>query len=304
MKNKILITGSCGLIGTALKCALIGRGYTPIGFDILGQGDEFGDIRNKESVTRVVKGCAGIVNLAAISRVLRAERNPEECWNTNVGGLQIILDEALMQQPKPWIISASSREVYGESSGFPFSETSPLRPINIYGEAKVEGERIVRNAEENGLRTSIVRFSSVYGSSNDHSDRVVPAFARAAATGGNLRVEGAENAFDFTHLDDVVNGLLKIISQFENNTCSNIEPIHFTTGKATSLYELAQMAIGIGNNGATLYCAPPRTNDVSKFCGIPERAEKLLGWAPTILLYDGLVRLISDFANFKNNFSV
>ena len=210
MTGRILITGWAGLIGSALRQVLGANGYSTLGLDIRASGSDFGDICDARRVAEVVAGCDGIVHLAAVSRVVWGEADPDRCREVNVDALANLL-AAIERQPKsPWLIFASSREVYGETDGSPVREDSPLRPINIYGRTKAEGEELVRDARARGMRTAIVRFSNVYGRTHDHPDRVIPAFAHAAATGGQMRVDGGDNTFDFTHVDDVVSGVLKL----------------------------------------------------------------------------------------------
>ena len=152
MKRNILITGSEGLVGTALRQAILARGDRTSGLDLLGGGAERGDVRNAEAVRAAVDGCEGIIHLAAVSRVVWGERDPERCWETNVGGLQNVVQAALRSTQRPWLILASSREVYGQPDTLPANEDAPLRPVNQYGRTKVAGEEVVRRAQARGLR--------------------------------------------------------------------------------------------------------------------------------------------------------
>jgi len=172
-REKILITGSEGLIGTALKRRLKSN-YDIVPFDI--KIDKSRDVCCKETVISAIKDCVGIIHLAAVSRVAWAEQSPDLCWKTNVFGTENVISAALESSRRPWIIYASSREVYGQPQDLPISEDFPVCPINIYGKSKVVGEQMTLEAKTKGLRTAILRFSNVYGHINDHLDRVVPAF--------------------------------------------------------------------------------------------------------------------------------
>ena len=294
----ILITGSEGLVGSALRAALEARGTEVAGLDLRGAGDEEGDVRDAERVRHAVAGCCGIVHLAAISRVVWGERDPGACREVNVGGLRNVLAAAakVRGEPsgRPWVVFASSREVYGQPDHLPATENTPLRPINVYGRSKVEGERLVEAARTQGLRAAIVRLSNVYGSTRDHADRVVPAFARGAVLGSVLRVEGADHMFDFTHLDDATRGIVSIIDLLADGKTPP-PPVHLLTGRPISLGQLAALAADLAGTEATIVQAPPRSFDVSRFHGNPARARKLLGWAPHVELQPGLARLIHDF---------
>lgn len=294
MNRHILITGSSGLIGTAVRVSLEHSGVSVTGLDIQATGHEFGDVRDPLTILHAFEGCTGIIHLAAISRVIWGEQDPDSCWSTNVDGLANVLALAESQEVKPWIIFASSREVYGQPSILPATESSPLNPVNIYGRAKVEGERLINEARSHGLRTAIVRLSNVYGSTADHYDRVVPAFARSALLGHALRVDGSDHTFDFTHLDDTVRGIVSLAAYLDAGH-DELPPIHFLTGAPTTLGQLASIAHEVSKSVSKIVQAPPRNFDVSQFHGSPHRAKELLGWVPQITIREGISRLIADF---------
>ena len=300
-RQRILITGSSGLIGTALGKALRSLGHATAGLDIRGRSIDRGDIRDRSDVRRAMHACTGIVHLAAISRVVWGERNPSECWATNVDGLSLVIREAERSSLRPWVIFASSREVYGRAESLPVAEDAPLHPVNVYGRSKAEGESIVAEAATRRMRTAVVRLSNVYGSTADHEDRVVPAFARAAATGGEIRIEGGMNSFDVTHLDDTVSGFLAMFEAIVHRWTARLSPIHLVTGHATTLQGLASLAKNFGRGEVSLVEAPPRAFDVSHFCGSPLRASTVLGWTAKVRLHDGLARLVRDFQREKDS---
>ena len=233
----ILITGSNGLIGHALRSTLIELGLQVRDFDIARSPAE--DIRNGEALAAAIEDVEGIIHLAALSRIVWAERDPRLTEDVNVAPLRSLLAAASARTHRPWIIFASSREVYGEPSRLPVGEDAPFAPLNAYGRSKVAAERLLADARRAGLLANIVRFSNVYGSPSDHPDRVVPAFAQAAVFGGRVRVEGAENMFDFTHIDDVAEGMAAHVAATRAGEA--LPPIQFVTGKGTTLGALRSL---------------------------------------------------------------
>lgn len=294
MSRRILVTGSSGLVGGALVDALESRGVDVVRFDLRSEGKGQGDVRRRLCLMDAMAGVTGIVHLAAVSRVIWGERDPEGCWATNVGGTRNVLDLAAEATTRPWVIFASSREVYGQPDVLPASEEAPLRPVNVYGRSKVEGERLILAARRAGVRACTIRLSNVFGSVDDHADRVVPAFVCAALAGSELRIEGGEHTFDFTHVEDVARGILSLIELLDSDA-SAPPPIHFVSGHPTTLGELAALAIRLAGSEATVRHASPRTFDVARFWGIAERARQLLHWQPRIALRDGIERLIQAF---------
>jgi nucleoside-diphosphate-sugar epimerase len=293
LKPTILITGSAGLVGTALVSILQTRGYRVHPLDLRDPEPLLrADVRDSQGVRDALVGCAGVIHLAAISRVIWGERDPEGCRTTNIGGTRNVLDAALAAAHRPWLIFASSREVYGQPQALPATEDSPLDPINVYGHTKIAGERLVAAACDRGLRGAVVRLSNVYGSAADHHDRVVPAFVRAAVSGQPLRVEGADHTFDFTHVDDTARGIAALAELLDaGRAAAATDPP--PDRHADHPRHTGPLAIELAGTRAPITHAPPRNFDVAHFHGSPERARQLLDWSPRVSLRDGLARLMT-----------
>lgn len=293
---KVLITGSAGLIGTALTKKFLSLGVEVIEFDSVYDPTcpRHGNILNDKHLSHCMEGVNGVIHLAAVSRVLFGERQPELCWKTNVEGTKNVLQAALESQKSPWFLYASSREVYGEQKQLNVNESASLAPVNVYGQSKAAAEEAVKTAVKQGLKASIMRFSNVFGSIHDHRDRVVPAFCLAAANGTSIRVDGRKNLFDFTFLNDVVYGVLAMVMYICTKRIAP-PPIHFTTGRATSLEEIALFAQKNSVHPVEIIDAPSRSFDVSSFSGDPKRAETLLGWKGATSVEEGMRQLINEF---------
>lgn len=297
---RLLITGSKGLIGSALCNDLRLLGIEVLGLDIRWSPEhsEYGDVLNFQLINGLAKKVDGIVHLAGVSRVIFGERNPDLCWKTNVEGTKNVIESAIDSPTHPWIIYASSREVYGEQHHLPVEESAPLQPVNVYGESKVEAESIILAARNKGLSTAVLRFSNVYGSTSDHEDRVIPAFCYAAAFGKEIRVEGKNNLFDFTYIEDVINGILSTICYLSTQS-PPLPPIHLTTGVPTSLKQIAEIAFVAGGKRSRVVEKPSRSFDVAKFYGDTKRAKELLGWCACVDIQSGMHRLINRYRLYQ-----
>ena len=129
---RILVTGSEGLVGSALAAALRSLRHQVVGLDLVGDGPDHGDVRRAEDLARAVQGCVGVVHLAAISRVVWGERDPDACMATNLEGTRNVVRSCLESSPR-WVLFASSREVYGQPEVLPATEDAPRQPVNVYG---------------------------------------------------------------------------------------------------------------------------------------------------------------------------
>ncbi len=290
----IMVTGSAGLIGRALVPRLTRAGARVIPFDLrhaamAGQGD----IRDYDAVRAAMAKATGVVHLAGVSRVVTGEADPAACWSVNVDATNNLLETAAASSRKPWMIYASSREVYGQQTSFPVSEDAAKRPLNVYARSKIAAEGRVEQACLAGVKASVVRFSSVYGDIEDHADRVTPAFARTAAMHGTLRIDGHDTMFDLTHVDDVSQAVMLAIAAMAEPG-PPLPPLHFVSGEPTSLEDLAKLAIATAGGG-TIRHAAARSFDVHRFLGDPTRALSVLGWRATTPLPEGMARLVAAF---------
>src|SRR4051812_1813057 len=111
---KILITGSAGLIGQTLSKQLQQKGVQVVEFDtrLSLNTSGYGDVRDLNLLNEAIKDCQGVIHLAAVSRVIWGEQNPQLCMDVNVQGTHNILKAAYQASPRPWVIFGSSREVY------------------------------------------------------------------------------------------------------------------------------------------------------------------------------------------------
>lgn len=291
----ILVTGSEGLIGRNLVPLLRKHGMEVRPFDLIRSPVE--DIRSEQSMRSLLHDVDGVIHLAAVSRVIWGERNPAGCLETNLIATKEILGECLRLRQRPWVIFSSSREVYGEPDHLPVQEDAPFNPLNVYARSKVGAELACVEARNAGLLVNVCRFSNVYGCPADHPDRVVPAFSRAAANGGSMRVEGMTHVFDFTHVADVVRGLNTLIQATVQG--ERMPPIHFVSGQGTTLGQLAITARTFAYKPVEIIEAPARRYDVVKFVGDVTRARSLLGWTSTINVESGIQELIQAIASTK-----
>ena len=285
MKNySVLVTGSEGLIGKELSRKLEERRINVVGYDIKNGQDILDQVR----LDKIISDVEGVIHLAAVSRVVAGYNDPYTAVVTNVIGTANILDIIRRKNPTCWMIFGSSREVYGES-GHTVKESDPQRPVNVYGASKSAGEYLSLCYGNNyKLRTFVVRFSNVYGGLNDHPDRVVPRFFNQALTNSDITVYGGNQVFDFVHLSDAVEGLIKLIQKIINNEKLEYRVFHFLTGKSISLIELSDKIIKLIDSKSSIKYLPKREFDVDTFTGDASATMSTLEWEPKISIDEGL----------------
>tara|TARA_B100001057_G_scaffold499243_1_gene609150 strand:- start:2729 stop:3679 length:951 start_codon:yes stop_codon:yes gene_type:complete len=179
-------------------------------------------------------------------------------------------------------VYVSSSMVYGDFKDGT-KEDASTKPKNIYGEAKLTGERLVKLfAKRDGLNYTIVRPSGVFGP-GDMPDRVVSKFFDKAMTGKAITLHNGDNKVDFTYRQDAARGIIMAALSSVANVSFNI-----TAGNATSLRKLAEKIIDITGSDSDIEdignhkLYPMRgTLDIS-------RAKDLLDYSPEFTLEQGL----------------
>lgn len=306
-KINVLVTGVSGFIGRSLVEEIINRKLPwniygidikelcfnnnkyldSINFDIL-------DIRDSKAVDEYFesKRFDGVIHLAAISRVIDAEKDKENCINTNLFGTKYLLDN-VAKVSDTWVIFGSSREVYGEQSQFPVKETAEKKPINIYGICKLVGEIIVKKQIKKHV---ILRFSNVYGNSYDIISRVIPAFVNSALKDETLYIEGGEQTIDFTHISDTVTCLIRTAELLQSRALET-EDFHICPGNENKITDIISYLSDYLNKEIKVSYLKGRSYDVNKFVGDPTKRKKLLCDKEFILLKEGIMLMLETVKN-------
>jgi len=308
--EKILITGGAGFIGSNLVDRLVRMGKYEIYVldkkknpnnlrDVIKDIHYIrGDLRDKKLVDNILKSIpfVGVIHFAAVSRVIWGEKNPEECVSTNVDGTKTLLDSISKSGYTPWFIFGSSREVYGEQTKFPVREDAPKRPINVYGKAKLKGEKsVIKHSEKYHMNSIILRFSNVYGNDKDILDRVIPKFILNALKNESLEIHGGTQIFDFTYIDDTVEGIILAMNLLEKSRIMGVEDFHILPGSPVKITDLPKLiSEHVGYPVDTKFTSP-REYDVNKFYGDPTKAKDILGFVAKVDIREGIKRTTKRF---------
>jgi nucleoside-diphosphate-sugar epimerase len=283
----IIVTGSMGLIGAALVAALRHAGRVVVGIDGRPGAEIVSWLKSGDpGLADFFAGAAGVVHLAGVSRVVDGQRDPARCWRENVELSAAILAIVAASPHRPWLIQASSREVLGQPAALPASDETPVAPVNVYGASKAAIEVLLARSN---ISLATVRFSTVYGSINDHFDRLIPAFVSAALGGQPIRVEGAGVVVDPTHVNDVVATLVGLARRLENGPAPP-RPLLLSSGAGITLLELARRVCAITGSHSPVEIRPARNFDVARFWGSSSLAAAY-GWRPLTPLDAGLAQL-------------
>ena len=234
--KKVLITGGAGFVGYALSKELLKRDYEVDVIDNLSIGKEAkipegcnflgGDIRGMENIKD--KPYTYIFHLAALSRIQPSFKNPHTTFMVNVDGTKQVVQYALRNNSK-LIYSGSSSKHHNPM-------LSPYALTKHMGEEWIKMEKKVF-----GLEAEIVRFYNVYGPGelvDSNMAAVIGKWRCAIKNGDSIIIHGdGEQRRDFTHIDDIVDGLIKIAESNEKHE----DAWELGTGCNYSINEVANM---------------------------------------------------------------
>lgn len=304
--EKVLIIGGAGFIGSNLAEKLLRQGYRVFVYDNFSSGRitnlKFlkaakiikGDILNHKKIASCVKKIQPniIFHLAAIHYIPDCNKNPQRTLKVNVGGTRNILEAISTLSAKPFFVFISSAAVYADSLNA-LKENSKTRPICIYGETKLAGEKITRQiCTKNKVPFATVRLFNVYGP-NDRVPHVIPKIiTQIKNQKENIELGSLQPKRDFIYVDDVSNALYKILENKPKNRDYNIG-----TGKEYSVKEITELFIKFlpRKNLRVL----PRKNLVRKKERLHLKADilkikKELGWHPKISISKGIKLLLKE----------
>ena len=197
---RILITGGAGYIGSLTARHLASAGHTPVVLDDLRSGHRaavgplplvVGDAREVDLVVATIEQHAidAVMHFAALKSVEDSLADPGAYFDDNVGGTLGVL-RAMARTGVRRIVFSSSCAVYGMPDSLPVTESSPIRPMNPYGESKALSERMLPWFESaEGIRYAALRYFNAAGAAEDGSvgedwtdaQNLIPVVLRTAA---------------------------------------------------------------------------------------------------------------------------
>ena len=273
MKNKILVTGGAGYIGSHTCIALHHAGYDVVVYDnlsnssreainrvstLIGQPIEFieGDIRDTELLRQVFTEHQffGVIHFAGLKAVGESVAKPLLYYNNNVSGT-ITLLEAMAEANVKNLVFSSSATVYGDPEVLPIDETSPRSCTNPYGQSKLTVEHILEDlaATNDGWNLIPLRYFNPVGAHpsgqigedpNDIPNNLMPYISQVAVGkleklsvfGNDYPTVDGTGVRDFIHVTDLAAGhvaALNYLQQQVNVQQSSVGCLPINLGTGT-----------------------------------------------------------------------
>jgi nucleoside-diphosphate-sugar epimerase len=314
--KKILVTGGCGLIGSA-TIELLLRDYSPgriVIFDNLARGSLTnvaetlqdsrvalvrGDIRDANRVCEVSAGMDAVFHMAAL-RITACAANPREALEVMCDGSFNVVEAARAAGVKK-VVAASSASIYGQGDSFPTREDHhPYNNDTWYGTSKVMLEGLLRSYHSMyELPYVALRYFNVYGPRMDihgrYTEVLIRWMDRIAAGEPPLIFGDGNQTMDFVYIDDVARANVLALQSDVTNEVYNV-----ASGIETSLNELAAALLkAMQSNLRPEYGPARQVNSVSRRLADTSNAKRTLGFEARVGLDEGLADLVQWWKSQK-----
>jgi dTDP-glucose 4,6-dehydratase len=299
-KERVLVTGAAGFLGSHLCDRFIREGFHVIGMDNLITGD----LRNVEHLFKhadfefyhhdvstfvhIPGELHYILHFASPASPIDYLKIPIQTLKVGSLGTHNLL--GLARAKKARILVASTSEVYGDPLVHPqveeyYGNVNPIGPRGVYDEAKRFQEAITMAYHTyHNVDTRIVRIFNTYGPRMRLNDgRVLPAFIGQALRGEDLTVFGdGSQTRSFCYVDDEVEGIYRLLMSDYNL------PMNIGNPDEITIWDFAEEIVKLTGTTQKIVCQPLPKDDPKQRQPDITKARQLLGWQPKVSRSEGL----------------
>ena len=244
-----------------------------------------GDICDSNLVTSLLMDIDAVVNFAAESHVDRSISGATDFVQTNIVGIQVLLDSIKSSGRNIRFLQVSTDEVYGSIESGSWSEDWPLQPNSPYSASKASGELLARSYNKtHNMDVVITRCSNNYGT-HHFPEKLIPLFITNLIEGRKVPVYGTgENIRDWLHVDDHCRGIHSVLVNGRSGEVYNIGGgRELTNNEITSLILEAMSA----DESSIEYVEDRKGHDL-RYSVDWSKINRELGYEPQIKFEDGL----------------
>mmetsp|Transcript_84956 Transcript_84956/g.169742 ORF Transcript_84956/g.169742 Transcript_84956/m.169742 type:complete len:350 (-) Transcript_84956:491-1540(-) len=305
---RILVTGGCGFLGSHLCRRLVNEGHDVVAVDnfFTSQKTNVADLLDKPNFEIIRHDITKeffievdqIYNMACPASPVHYQYNPVKTMKTSVIGAMNML--GLAKRVKARILQASTSEVYGDPSMSPqveeyWGNVNCTGVRSCYDEGKRAAETLFFDYHrQSKVDIRVARIFNTYGPGmHPYDGRVTSNFLVQALGGEDITIYGdGGQTRSFCYVDDLIDGLIKLMNQEET-----IGPVNIGNPGEFTIKQLAELAIKTTGSKSKLIYQPLPGDDPKQRRPDITKARKYLGWEPKIPLEVGIVKAAEYFKN-------
>lgn len=317
-KQKILVTGADGFIGSHLVEGLLDKGCQVRAFvfynsfnswgwldtfpkDKLDNIDVFaGDIRDPNGARNAMQGMDMVFHMAALIAIPFSYHSPDSYVDTNIKGTLNVLQAARDTGCNRVLITSTS-EVYGTAQYVPIDEQHPIQGQSPYSATKIGADRIAESFYRSfNTPVTIVRPFNTYGP-RQSARAVIPTIITQLLSGSTeIKLGSVHPTRDFNYVSNICNGFIALA---ECNEAIGKE-VNIGSGQEISIGDLAQLIISLMNPEAKIVQDDsrkrPENSEVERLLCDNRLIQELTGWKPEVSLKEGIKKTVEWFKNKEN----
>lgn len=308
-KNRILVTGGAGYLGSVLVRKLLANGFKVKVMDNLTFGKDslsgiwahrnfdlvVGNILNIEDVVNACHDVDTVVHLAALVGDDASSEDPVATISNNTLATINLANICKRFQINRFIF-ASSCSVYGASeSEALLSERAPLFPVSLYAQSKIESEMELMKLRDNNFSPTILRFATLFGwSYRMRFDLVVNLFCAMAYFKKELVLRGGSQWRPFLHVEDAARAVISVLESPMSAVGGQI----FNVGSSDSNYRISDVAEIVRRTIAGVSIkTKERDRDFRNYRVDFGKIGKIVGFTPTKSVEDGVLEIYKKIKN-------
>ena len=297
MKEKILVTGADGFIGSHLTEALVKAGYEVRAFvlynsfnswgwldrcskEVAGQFEIFmGDVRDTHGVKQSLKGCDAVAHLAALIGIPFSYHSPETYVDTNIKGTLNILQAARDLGAR--VVHTSTSECYGTAQFVPITEKHPLQGQSPYAATKIAADQLAWSFWSSfDLPLTIIRPFNTYGPRQSARAVIPSIITQLASSERKIKLGSTHPTRDFSYISDTVSGF---IAALESESAYG-EAVNIGSGYEIAIGDVVKLISEIMDREVDIEVDDkrlrPSNSEVERLWACNDKARKMLSWSP------------------------
>ena len=323
MKNKIVVTGGLGFIGSNLILLLIKNKYKVINLDKVSYASNFYNLKelkdnnnykfikcninNQNKIISLLKKYkpVGLFNLAAETHVDRSIDGPKAFIENNIDCLFVLLEsirEYSKKNKKFKLIHISTDEVYGDVLKGRSSEKYPYKPSSPYAASKASSDHLVASyVRTYNLNAVVTNCSNNYGP-RQHPEKLIPKLIHNIIHNKALPIYGnGKNSREWIYVDDHCDALLKVLlkskkGEFYNiGSNKNLNNLQITK----HLIRISKSKFKIGKNVKIKFVKDRPGHDL-RYALDSNKIKRNLKWRPKTNFFEGLEKTLLWYLNNQN----
>jgi len=302
---KILVTGGAGFIGSKfVRMIASGQLKGISGITVLDKltyagvkenlkpAENFpnyqfkqGDICDSVQVSQLISEVDAVLNFAAESHVDRSISGAADFVQTNIVGVQVLLDAIKASGRQIRFLQVSTDEVYGSIEEGSWAEECPLLPNSLYSASKASGELLARSYNRtHDMDVVITRCSNNYGT-HHFPEKLIPLFITNLIEGKKVPVFGTgENVRDWLHVHDHCRGIYSVLMNGRSGEVYNIGG-----GRELTNNEITSLILdAMGADESSIEYVEDRKGHDLRYSVDWTKINRELGYEPQVKFEDGL----------------